>query len=188
MDVESRRRWEDYTRAKETMLARTHIPEAPWWVVEAVDARSGRASIASATYSSRSLSHGPAAAGRVAAARPSRGLYPQSGSARHVRAGEILTRADKAHARGARKAALRRALVALGLLAASGWAASAQDALPFFAEFGAPGRSPDRRRAIADIGPGVADDRQLDPVRARPLWRSVRSACLSLQSAESPMS
>ncbi len=28
MDVESRRRWEDYTRAKEDMLARTHIPEA----------------------------------------------------------------------------------------------------------------------------------------------------------------
>ncbi|WP_223262684.1 polyphosphate kinase 2 [Sphingobium sp. SCG-1] len=29
MDVESRRRWEDYTRAKEAMLDRTHIPEAP---------------------------------------------------------------------------------------------------------------------------------------------------------------
>lgn len=35
MDLESRRRWEDYTRAKEVMLERTHIPEAPWWVVEA---------------------------------------------------------------------------------------------------------------------------------------------------------
>ncbi len=42
----------------------------------------------------------------------------------------------------ARKAALRRALVALGLLAASGWAASAQDALPFFAEFGGAGGDP----------------------------------------------
>ncbi len=42
MDVESRRRWEDYTRAKETMLARTHIPEAPWWVVEAVDKKRAR--------------------------------------------------------------------------------------------------------------------------------------------------
>ena len=31
MDLESRRRWEDYTRAKEAMLERTHIPEAPWW-------------------------------------------------------------------------------------------------------------------------------------------------------------
>ncbi|RVU21172.1 polyphosphate kinase 2 [Methylobacterium oryzihabitans] len=42
MDVESRRRWEDYTRAKEQMLARTHIPEAPWWVVEAVDKKRAR--------------------------------------------------------------------------------------------------------------------------------------------------
>ena len=42
MDVESRRRWEDYTRAKEDMLSRTHIPEAPWWVVEAVDKKRAR--------------------------------------------------------------------------------------------------------------------------------------------------
>lgn len=35
MDLESRRRWEDYTRAKEVMLERTHIPEAPWWIVQA---------------------------------------------------------------------------------------------------------------------------------------------------------
>lgn len=42
MDVESRRRWEDYTRAKEAMLDRTHIPEAPWWVVEAVDKKRAR--------------------------------------------------------------------------------------------------------------------------------------------------
>ena len=42
MDVESRRRWEDYTRAKEVMLERTHIAEAPWWVVEAVDKKRAR--------------------------------------------------------------------------------------------------------------------------------------------------
>jgi polyphosphate kinase 2 (PPK2 family) len=42
MDVESRRRWEDYTRAKESMLEHTHIPEAPWWVVEAVDKKRAR--------------------------------------------------------------------------------------------------------------------------------------------------
>ena len=42
MDVESRRRWEDYTHAKEEMLARTHIPEAPWWIVEAVDKKRAR--------------------------------------------------------------------------------------------------------------------------------------------------
>ncbi|NCU94706.1 MAG: polyphosphate kinase 2 [Betaproteobacteria bacterium] len=42
MDLESRRRWEDYTAAKEAMLERTHIPEAPWWVVQAVDKKKAR--------------------------------------------------------------------------------------------------------------------------------------------------
>jgi len=42
MDVESRRRWGDYTRAKEAMIERTHIDEAPWWVVEAVDKKKAR--------------------------------------------------------------------------------------------------------------------------------------------------
>jgi len=42
MDLESRRRWEDYTKAKEAMLERTHIPEAPWWVVQAVDKKRAR--------------------------------------------------------------------------------------------------------------------------------------------------
>ncbi|MBQ0758570.1 MAG: polyphosphate kinase 2 [Zhongshania sp.] len=42
MDLESRRRWEQYTKAKEIMLARTHIDEAPWWVVEAVNKKKAR--------------------------------------------------------------------------------------------------------------------------------------------------
>jgi polyphosphate kinase len=42
MDLESRRRWESYTRAKEEMLQRTHIPEARWWVVEGVDKKKAR--------------------------------------------------------------------------------------------------------------------------------------------------
>ena len=42
MDLESRRRWEQYTRAKEVMLERTHFPEAPWWVVQAVDKKRAR--------------------------------------------------------------------------------------------------------------------------------------------------
>jgi polyphosphate kinase 2 len=42
MDLESRRRWEQYTKAKEAMFARTHTPEAPWWVVDAVDKKRAR--------------------------------------------------------------------------------------------------------------------------------------------------
>jgi polyphosphate kinase 2 len=42
MDLESRRRWEAYTKAKEVMLQRSHIPEAKWWVVQAVDKKRAR--------------------------------------------------------------------------------------------------------------------------------------------------
>ena len=42
MDLESRKRWEAYTHAKEAMIERTHIPEAPWWVVQAVDKKRAR--------------------------------------------------------------------------------------------------------------------------------------------------
>jgi len=42
MDVQARARWEQYTKAKEEMLRRTHISEAPWWVVEADDKKRAR--------------------------------------------------------------------------------------------------------------------------------------------------
>jgi polyphosphate kinase len=42
MDLESRRRWELYTKAKEVMLERTHIEEAPWHIVEAIDKKKAR--------------------------------------------------------------------------------------------------------------------------------------------------
>jgi polyphosphate kinase 2 len=42
MDLESRRRWEKYTKAKEAMLTHTHIAEAPWWIVDADDKKRAR--------------------------------------------------------------------------------------------------------------------------------------------------
>jgi polyphosphate kinase 2 len=42
MDLQSRVRWEDYTKAKEEMFARTSIPEAPWHVVEGDDKKRAR--------------------------------------------------------------------------------------------------------------------------------------------------
>jgi polyphosphate kinase 2 len=42
MDVESIRRWEDYSRAKDEMFVHTDIQEAPWFVVEADDKRRAR--------------------------------------------------------------------------------------------------------------------------------------------------
>jgi len=42
MDLQSRVRWEDYTRAKEDMFARTSIAEAPWFIVEGNDKKRAR--------------------------------------------------------------------------------------------------------------------------------------------------
>ncbi len=42
MDLESRRRWEQYTKAKEATMERTHLPGSPWWIVEAVDKKKAR--------------------------------------------------------------------------------------------------------------------------------------------------
>ncbi|MBN2691435.1 MAG: polyphosphate kinase 2 [Burkholderiaceae bacterium] len=42
MDLESRRRWELYTKAKEDMIDRTHIAEARWWVVPGNDKKAAR--------------------------------------------------------------------------------------------------------------------------------------------------
>lgn len=42
MDLQSRVRWEQYTKAKEEMMARTNIPEAPWYIVEGNDKKRAR--------------------------------------------------------------------------------------------------------------------------------------------------
>jgi len=42
MDLQSRIRWEDYTRVKEEMFDRTNIPEAPWYIVEGNDKKRAR--------------------------------------------------------------------------------------------------------------------------------------------------
>jgi polyphosphate kinase len=42
MDLESRRRWEQYTKAKEHMLEYTHIPTSRWWIIDGVDKKRAR--------------------------------------------------------------------------------------------------------------------------------------------------
>jgi hypothetical protein len=42
MDLESYRRWWDYTRAYEEMIRRTDTPQAPWWIVPSDDKKSAR--------------------------------------------------------------------------------------------------------------------------------------------------
>ncbi|MEQ9177045.1 MAG: polyphosphate kinase 2, partial [Alphaproteobacteria bacterium] len=42
MDLQSRVKWEAYTKAKEEMLERTNIPEAPWYIVQGNDKKRAR--------------------------------------------------------------------------------------------------------------------------------------------------
>jgi polyphosphate kinase len=42
MDLQSRVRWEQYTKAKEEMFARTNIAEAPWYIVQGNDKKRAR--------------------------------------------------------------------------------------------------------------------------------------------------
>jgi polyphosphate kinase len=42
MDLDSRARWVEYSRAKDEMFVHTDIPEAPWYVVEGDDKRRAR--------------------------------------------------------------------------------------------------------------------------------------------------
>jgi len=42
MDLEARKRWFDYAKAKDRMFQYTDIPDAPWWVVNADEKRRAR--------------------------------------------------------------------------------------------------------------------------------------------------
>ena len=54
MDLQSRVRWEHYTKAKEEMFARTNIPEAHWYIVEGNDKKRARLNCIAAPRSTRS--------------------------------------------------------------------------------------------------------------------------------------
>ena len=42
MDIESRTRWSEYSKARDDMFKYTNIEEAPWWVVNADDKKRAR--------------------------------------------------------------------------------------------------------------------------------------------------
>jgi polyphosphate kinase 2 len=42
MDLESHRRWYDFSRARDEMFAATDLPDSPWYVVDSNDQRRGR--------------------------------------------------------------------------------------------------------------------------------------------------
>jgi polyphosphate kinase 2 len=93
MDVQSRARWEQYTKAKEEMLHRTHIPEAPWWVVEAVDKKRA-AQLHRAPVEADPLRRNPSRSRGAAGPRPRSPLPPRADSAGNVRTGTVLKLVD----------------------------------------------------------------------------------------------
>ena len=68
MDVESRSRWIDYSKAKDEMFAHTDIKQAPWWVVRSDDKKRARLNVISHLLSLDPVRGPDAGADRPAAA------------------------------------------------------------------------------------------------------------------------
>ncbi|PSH64112.1 MULTISPECIES: polyphosphate kinase 2 [Phyllobacterium] len=45
IDIQGAKKWDDYTKARDTMLERTHTPHAPWTVVRSNDKRRARIAV-----------------------------------------------------------------------------------------------------------------------------------------------
>ncbi len=90
MDVEARSRWEQYTKAKEAMLERTHIPEAPWHVVQAVDKKKARLNCIAHLLEQIPYQEIPYQPVNAARPRAQSRLSPRPGAAGDVCAGAVL--------------------------------------------------------------------------------------------------
>jgi polyphosphate kinase len=82
MDLESIRRWEDYSRAKDEMFVHTDTAESPWYVVEADDKRRARINVIAHLLSTipyaevqRTALHLPPRPAATNYVRPPRELY-----------------------------------------------------------------------------------------------------------------
>ena len=60
MDLQSREKWLEFSKAKDTMFEHTDIPEARWWVVEADDKRAARLNMIAHLLASVPYEHVPA--------------------------------------------------------------------------------------------------------------------------------
>src|SRR5262245_12192995 len=89
MDLQSRVRWEDYTRAKEDMFARTNIPEAPWFIVEGNDKKRA-AELHPSPAAAGDVHCGPAQRHRPAAPQFRSPLRTKNAPPRAIRPAEVL--------------------------------------------------------------------------------------------------
>ena len=90
MDLQSRVRWEAYTKAKEEMLERTNIPEAPWSVVEGNDKKCARLNCHPPSAPAGAIRGRSSRADRSARPRSQSGIRAQGATGRAVRAEGIL--------------------------------------------------------------------------------------------------
>lgn len=98
-DLESIRRWEDYSRAKDLMFAATDIPEAPWWTIESDDKRASRLNVISHLLSE--IRHEHAEPERVAIpVRPPATNYQRPPREKHQHVPDIAAELLVRHRRG----------------------------------------------------------------------------------------
>ena len=84
MDIESRARWVDYSRAKDEMFLHTHTPSAPWYTVEGDDKRRARLTcIGHLLELDRLRGRAPAADRAAAAAEEARALQAPAARRQH---------------------------------------------------------------------------------------------------------
>jgi polyphosphate kinase 2 (PPK2 family) len=89
MDLESRARWVDYSKAKDRMFATTDTKECPWWVVDADDKRKARLNCIRHLLGSIPY-RGPHLQAPGAAAPPGRHLRPAADRHPDLRARPLL--------------------------------------------------------------------------------------------------
>ncbi len=95
MDLQSRVRWEDYTKAKEETFERTNIPEAPWWIVEGNDKKRARLNCIQHLLRPGALRGGPARAHHAARPRLQPRLRAQGPARRALRSPGLLKHVDR---------------------------------------------------------------------------------------------
>ena len=89
MDLESHRRWYDFSRARDAMFAATDTAESPWYVVDANDQRRGAPELHRPPPEPDPLRRGAAREGEAAQAPAARGLR-RAGLPVPPRPGEVL--------------------------------------------------------------------------------------------------
>ena len=91
MDLESRSRWVEYSRAKDEMFSHTDIKQAPWYVVKADDKRAARLNLLAHLLSPRPVPGRRAREDRASAPAEGRQLRPSAHDGPDLRPPEVLS-------------------------------------------------------------------------------------------------